>query len=86
MATTVSDPAAAETATVGGVDMHQMVKQLQEEKQTHEAGIERLTLRELREKVRAKRARKPDNRHLDRLESWPFAYGLSRCTCGKALD
>ena len=37
--------------TIGGVDMHKMVKQLQEDKKGHESGIANLSLRELREKV-----------------------------------
>ena len=41
-------------ASINGIDMHAMVKQLQDEKQGHEQGIENLTLGELREKVSKK--------------------------------
>ena len=41
----------ANAGTINGIDMHAMVKQLQDDKQGHEQGIENLTLGELREKV-----------------------------------
>mmetsp|Transcript_22368 Transcript_22368/g.26201 ORF Transcript_22368/g.26201 Transcript_22368/m.26201 type:complete len:89 (+) Transcript_22368:19-285(+) len=39
-------------SSINGIDMHAMVKQLQDEKNGHEQGIEHLTLGELREKNR----------------------------------
>ena len=47
-------PTAAAAGTINGIDMHAMVKQLQDEKHSHEQGIEHLTLGELREKVSAR--------------------------------
>ena len=46
---TVTKPAANDRS--GGIDMHAMVKQLQDDKMRHEDSIKDLTLRELREKV-----------------------------------
>ena len=37
--------------TIGGIDMHQMVENLRQSKESHEKGIETLTLNQLREKV-----------------------------------
>ena len=38
-------------AAINGIDMHAMVKSLQDAKDSHEKGISNLTLGELREKV-----------------------------------
>ena len=42
---------ANKSVTVGGIDMHKMVDTLRKQKMSHDSAIERLTLKELREKV-----------------------------------